>query len=199
MPRHDHDGGDGLDEATIGMAANRGDAARARTGTSRVRWGTFGAFAVAIVAVDQATKAWIVANVDPGRPLILVGENLRLIVSHNTGALFGLFRDQAPLFALVSVAVIGLIVWYHGHSGRSRYLSIALGLLLGGAIGNLIDRFRFGYVVDFVDAGIGNLRWYTFNVADSAISIALLMLLLAAIWPARTIGSPTVSRAGADD
>ena len=79
---------------------------------------------------------------------------------------------------------IGLIVVYHGRAGSSRYLSITLGLLLGGALGNLIDRLRLGYVVDFVDAGIGDLRWYTFNVADAGISFALLLLLAASIWPA---------------
>ena len=79
--------------------------------------------------------------------------------------------------------MIGLIVAYHARSGRSPYMSVALGLLLGGAIGNLIDRLRLGHVVDFVDTGIGDLRWYTFNVADAAISIAILLLILAAIRP----------------
>jgi len=60
-------------------------------------------------------------------------------------------------------------------------MSVALGLLLGGAVGNLIDRFRFGYVLDFVDLGIGALRWYTFNVADAAISASILLLLLTAV------------------
>ena len=66
---------------------------------------------------------------------------------------------------------------------RSLYLSIALGLLLGGALGNLIDRLRLGYVVDFVDVGIGDLRFYTFNVADAAISTAIVLLLAVAIVP----------------
>jgi signal peptidase II len=62
-------------------------------------------------------------------------------------------------------------------------LSITLGLLLGGALGNLIDRVRLGYVVDFVDAGIGSLRWYTFNVADASISCAIVLLLIVALRP----------------
>ena len=73
------------------------------------------------------------------------------------------------LFGLVSVGVVGLIVWFPRDVGPDTLLSIGLGLLLGGAIGNMIDRFRFGYVVDWVDAGIGDLRFYTFNVADSMI------------------------------
>src|SRR4029077_2467673 len=96
-------------------------------------------------------------------------------------------------FAMVSLVVVGLIVAYHARSGRSTYLSVTLGLLLGGALGNLIDRVRLGYVVDFVDAGIGNLRWYTFNVADAAISFAILLLLAASLWPslARRAGAGT--------
>ena len=68
----------------------------------------------------------------------------------------------------------------------AAYLSITLGLLLGGAIGNLIDRIRLGYVVDFVDAGIGDLRWYTFNVADTAISLRRSCCSSRrSIWPCR--------------
>ncbi len=78
-------------------------------------------------------------------------------------------------------------------SGRNLYLSVALGLLLGGAIGNLIDRFRLGYVVDWVDMGIGDIRFWTFNVADAAITIAILMLIGLALFPsvAARLGAPT--------
>ena len=97
------------------------------------------------------------SHVASGETIRLIGDSVRLVFSHNSGALFGLFRDQAVIFGLVSLGVIGLIVAYHGRSGRSLYLSIALGLLLGGAVGNLIDRLRLGYVVDLVDIGIGDL------------------------------------------
>jgi signal peptidase II len=137
----------------------------------------------AIVAVDQLTKAWIVANVRPGSPVRVVDDLLRLIYSQNTGALFGLFRDNATLFAIVSIGVIAAIVWYHGRAGRSLLLSIGLGLLTGGAIGNLADRLIRGHVVDFVDAGIGDVRFYTFNVADAAISTALAILIALSLFP----------------
>lgn len=183
MTATERHGGDDLDDAAIGLATPT-DQRQPTTVTGDPRWSLFVALAGAVIVIDQITKAWIVANIDPARPTRIVGDNLRLVVSHNSGALFGLFRDQAPIFALLSVGVIGLIAWYHGRTGRSLYMTLALGLLLGGAIGNFIDRFRLGYVVDFVDAGIGDLRWYTFNVADSAISAALLLLLAVAIWPA---------------
>lgn len=151
--------------------------------TGRPIWPIFLGLAAGIVVVDQLTKALLVAAIAPGRSISVVGDFLRLVHSQNNGALFGLFRESAVLFGLASIVVIGLIVAYHARSGRSVYMSVALGLLLGGALGNLIDRLRLGYVVDFVDAGIGELRWYTFNVADAAISFAIILLVLAALRP----------------
>jgi signal peptidase II len=152
----------------------------ARTGA---HWGVFLGIAAVVVLVDQLTKAWLVANVGQGEVVRVVGDAVRLVYHQNSGALFGLFRDQAIVFGLISIGVIALIVGYHARSSRSLYLSIALGFLLGGAVGNLIDRLRLGYVVDFVDIGIGDLRFYTFNVADSAISAAILLLVGVALVP----------------
>jgi signal peptidase II len=154
------------------------------TRRSGAHWITFFGVAATVVVLDQLTKAWLVGQLAPGEVRSVVGDFVRLIYSQNSGALFGLFRDNAVVFGIVSLAVIGLIVAYHGRSTRSVYLSVALGLLLGGAIGNVIDRLRLGYVVDFVDIGIGDFRWYTFNVADAAISTAIVMLLAAAFIPA---------------
>jgi signal peptidase II len=159
-------------------------AARA-TSRSRPRWPVFLALAAAVVVVDQLTKAWLVSFLAPGERVQVIGDYVRLIHTQNTGALFGLFRDQAMFFAIVSIGVVGAIVWFHHTSGRNSLLSVALGLLLGGALGNMADRFRIGYVVDFVDVGLGNLRFYTFNVADSAISLAILLLLISAVVSGR--------------
>lgn len=152
----------------------------------RPRWALFVGLAAAVVIVDQATKALLVGLLEPGERLSVIGDLVRLVHGQNDGAIFGLFQDQALLFGIVSLGVVGLIVWYHGSSGRNTLLSIALGLLLGGAIGNALDRFRLGYVVDWVDIGIGDLRFYTFNVADSAVSAAVLLLILIAILPSLT-------------
>jgi len=183
MPDSPDDGGGGELQDATAQAEHPTDLARPRVQGLRPRWGVFLALAAMVVVADQLTKAWILANVEPGRPLPVIGYLVRLVYSKNTGALFGLFRDNATLFGIVSLGVIGAIAWYHARSPRSAVLSVALGLLLGGAIGNLADRLRLGYVVDFVDAGIGDLRFYTFNVADSAISTALLLILLVAIRP----------------
>ena len=150
---------------------------------NRPIWPVFFGLAAIVVAADQLTKAWIRSILAPGASTSVIGDNLRLVHGQNNGGLFGLFSGQALPFAVVSLVVVTLIVAYHARSGRNTYLSVTLGLLLGGALGNLIDRVRLGYVVDFVDAGIGALRWYTFNVADTAISFAILLLLAASIWP----------------
>ncbi len=163
-----------------------GDVAVAPAGRGRAHWLVFFGIAGTVVVLDQIAKAWLVANVSPGEVVNVVGDWVRFVFSQNSGALFGLFRDNAVLFGLVSLGVIGLIVAYHGRSGRSLYLSIALGLLLGGAVGNLVDRLRLGYVVDFIDIGIGDWRFYTFNLADSAITCSILLLIAAALFPVLT-------------
>jgi signal peptidase II len=168
------DGGSELDQSHAPIA---------RTTAGRPAWRLFIGVAVSVVVVDQLTKAWVAASVVPGSAIRLVGDLLRLIHSKNDGALFGLFGSAAPVFAVASLVVIGLIVSFHARSSRNLVLSLALGLLLGGALGNLLDRIRLGYVVDWVDAGIGSIRFWTFNVGDAAISLAILLLLLTALRP----------------
>ena len=167
------------------MAAD-GERGRSRA-LDRPRWGLFLGLATSIVVADQLVKAWVVGPgaFVVGRPVSIVGDLVRITLTHNQGALFGLFQGSAPIFALVSLAVLGIILWYHARAGQSLLVSLALGLLLGGAIGNLLDRLRLGYVIDFVDAGIDGWRWYTFNVADAAISAAILLLIVLAIRPDR--------------
>lgn len=148
---------------------------------NRPAWFVFIGLAVLVLVVDQLAKAWIVANVATGQIVDVVGDLVRLVYSQNNGALFGLFSSSATLFAIGSLIVLVLIIWYHARTPRNVLLSISLGLLLGGATSNLIDRLRLGYVVDFVDIGLGSLRFFTFNIGDSAITLAILLLLLLAI------------------
>lgn len=150
----------------------------------RPAWFLFAALAAGIVVADQLTKAWLTSVLPtPNQSMSVVDDLLRLVFSQNRGGLFGLLQGSAIAFAGVSLLVIAGIVAYHATSSRDPWLSLALGLLLGGAIGNLVDRLRLGYVVDFVDAGVGTWRWYTFNVADAAISCAIVLLLVLAIRP----------------
>ena len=193
-------GGENLDQAAA-ERSTRIDPGRARPAIlprGRPRWLLFATLAIGVLVADQLTKSWITANVTLDRPIRVLDDYVRLVISHNTGGLFGMFPNLAPLLALASLGVIGLIVWYHGRSGRSLVLTTALGLLLGGALGNLFDRLRLGYVLDFVDAGVGDFRWYTFNVADAAISTALLLLVLVALRPSLAGGGGRGADPGAD-
>lgn len=149
----------------------------------RPHWVPFFGLVAILVAVDQVTKAWIVSELSGGRAIVFLDGALRLIYSENNGALFGLFRGQGSLFAALSIGVIAMIIAFHGRSGRNAYMTLTLGLLLGGAVGNAVDRIRLGYVVDFVDAGLGDVRFYTFNLADACISGAIVLLIATAIWP----------------
>jgi signal peptidase II len=114
-------------------------------------------------------------------PSQVVGDWLRIQYIHNGGGLFGLFQGSALAFALITVLVVAVLVSLEIGSGwRSWLVTLTLGLLLGGAVGNFIDRIRFGYVIDFADIGIGHTRFYIFNVADSAVTIAIGLLFI--LW-----------------
>jgi signal peptidase II len=152
-------------------------------------WIVFGLIGAAVVLADQASKAWVESGfplaspaAPPGvadAPTPVIGDLVRIARTWNDGGIFGLFGDSAMVLGLASIAVIGVILWVEATQGvHSPLLTVALGLLIGGAIGNLIDRLRFGHVIDWVDTGLGTLRFYTFNVADSAISIAVVLLLV---------------------
>jgi len=137
-------------------------------------WTWFLGLAALVLVADQLTKAWLTSFLAPGESVRVVDDLLRLVHGQNAGGLFGLLQGQALPFALVSFVVVGLIVGYHARSGRNPYLSVTLGLLLGGALGNLLDRARDGAVTDFIDLPL----WPAFNVADMAITAGVITLLL---------------------
>ncbi|HEV8634770.1 MAG TPA: signal peptidase II [Chloroflexota bacterium] len=144
--------------------------------------GLFLATAGAVYATDQVTKAWAVRTLGPGSgrdSIQVVGDWVRLSYTTNTGAAFGILPSGSALFTVIAVVAVP-VIWYFNRTMRPRTVltRICLGGLLGGALGNLTDRLRHGYVVDFVDAGIGTLRWPAFNVADSAFVVGVIALSL---------------------
>ena len=134
--------------------------------------------ALLVVVADQLSKMWIRSNLVVGQSLPEMGF-FRLTHVQNTGAAFGLFRDQS--FILAIVALVGIIVLIVYALLIYRYFPFldnllcksALGLVLGGTVGNLIDRVRLGYVTDFIDVGI----WPSFNIADSAIVVGIIVFV----------------------
>lgn len=153
-------------------------------GPSRRRWVYFALIAITVLVVDQLSKGWVVGVLRPtDPPMEVLGPWLRVVYGQNSGILFGLMPQSAPVFAAVSVAVSGLIVYYHYRTGRGIVTTICLGLLLGGAIGNLADRLQYGAVVDWIDMGIGAWRFWTYNVADAGITTAIIMLIVLTLFP----------------
>lgn len=139
-------------------------------------WEIVACVAAIVLVVDQLSKTLVLTFLAPGAPhaeVVIVPGLLRLYYVENTGAAFGLFQGKNPLLAFLAFGVVvALVVWFR-ELVRFWLGALALGLQLGGAVGNLIDRFRHGFVVDFIDFSF----WPTFNVADSAITIGVLMLL----------------------
>ena len=138
---------------------------------------TLFAISAVVVAFDRLTKSAVVASLGAGRPnsrYDLVDGWIALEYAENRGAAFGLFSGLAPILAIASVAVLAVIIYgYRQENDPPLVKTVAIGLILGGAIGNLIDRVWFGYVVDFIAIG----PWPNFNLADSAISVGVVMLL----------------------
>lgn len=170
----------------------------------RRRFALFSALALVVVVIDQVTKSWVDGafklawsrSPTPGLadPTPVLGDLVRIAKSYNEGGLFGLFDAAAPVLAAASVVVVGLLIYIQVRGGGtgSWASSVAFGLLLGGAVGNLLDRMRLGFVVDFVDMGIGEVRWFAFNVADAAISLAIVALFVTAFWPRPVAGGDGV-------
>ncbi len=138
---------------------------------------TFFLTALVVVSADQLSKLWIRSNLAVGESLPETGF-LRLTHIRNTGAAFGLFQDHSLLLTIVAIIGIGILLFLVLFMYRRFDLldttpgRLSLGLILGGTVGNLIDRLSSGYVTDFIDVGI----WPAFNVADSAVVIGAILL-----------------------
>jgi signal peptidase II len=143
------------------------------------RWWIFLLIAVVVVVLDQISKSWIRSHLALGESFPEIG---RLLIIHlqNTGSAFGLFTGQG--FLLTIIALVGLVVilmFFRYLSQSSPLGTIALGLVFGGAIGNLTDRLRIGAVTDFIYIRLWNdFYWPAFNVADSALSVGIIALLI---------------------
>lgn len=143
----------------------------------------FLAIASLVVALDLATKAWIISTMRIHDSFPLIEGLFSITHVRNPGAAFGFLAGAPPLFRYlffiaVTVAAIVLILYYLRVSRIEEYpLISALALILAGAVGNLIDRIRFGEVVDFLDFYIGSHHWPAFNVADSAITVGAGVLM----------------------
>jgi signal peptidase II len=142
------------------------------------------ALSAVILVLDIWTKALVLARIELHEAIPVIPNFFQLVHVRNTGAAFGIGANAGSklipmLLNAGAIAVFCVVVVYALRSALSdRLLQTGLHLILGGAVGNLLDRFRFGYVIDFLDVYIGNHHWPAFNVADSAICIGIALLFL---------------------
>jgi signal peptidase II len=156
------------------------------------------AVAVAAAAIDQAAKLWLLFIFDLGaRGIVTLTPFLDLVLTWNTGISYGLFRQEGPLgqwalLALKAIAVILLWIWLA--RATTRLTALSLGLIIGGAIGNAIDRYAYGAVADFVlfhvTTGSFSFKWYVFNLADVVIVAGVIGLLYEIVMGASAAKAP---------
>jgi signal peptidase II len=140
-----------------------------------------GLVAGAVLVLDQTTKALVLKHLPLGDSIPVIPGFFDLTHVHNPGGAFGFLSGMSAefrglLFVAVSLLAVGLILYFYWQTPvRQRFLAVGLSLIFGGAVGNLVDRIRFGIVVDFLDLYAGELHWPAFNVADSAITVGVLI------------------------
>ncbi len=141
--------------------------------------------AAAIVGCDQVSKAWLLDFLTTPPRVVEIAPLVSLVPVWNTGISFGLFADSAMggvALAIVALAIVaGLLWWLAGI--ETRIAGCAVGLVIGGALGNVIDRLRFGAVFDFLDLHWGDWHWPAFNLADAAITFGVVLILLDGLFP----------------
>ncbi len=157
--------------------------------------------AIVLGGADQASKVWAVRRLPPYEPMELVQGFFGLVHVRNTGVAFSMLsnldpRWVHPFLILATVLAMGAVLAYIAYLPCRGAAPIGLGLILGGAIGNLIDRARLGYVVDFLDLYWRGHHWPTFNVADVGISVGVVLLVIDMTFPSK--GSADASRPAAD-
>lgn len=147
---------------------------------TRARWPLLAAVSFAVLLLDQATKLAALRMLADHRPHPVAGAWLFLTLARNPGGAFGIL-PQAAVYLTVASAVIAVAILLYARAAvtHSSLLTVALGMLLSGAVGNLVDRLRLGYVVDFIDLRV----WPVFNVADIAVTAGVALVVLAALLP----------------
>jgi len=151
-----------------------------------------------VVALDVWTKQWATRTLAFRGPVEVLGEFVRFTYTRNSGVAFGIGAGVPFPYYLFSIVAVGVILYlFVRRQVPSLARQLALALILGGAIGNLIDRVSAGEVVDFIEVGFGRWHWPVFNVADSAVTIGVVWFALS--WPRRHHDSDEVERSHDDD
>ncbi len=137
--------------------------------------------ALAVFVIDLLTKIWAVLYIEDSPPIEIIPGFLRLVYGENTGIAFGLFQNYGGILHILSpiAFVILLVIIYKqlSETPLDMWSLFMFGLLIGGAMGNILNRLYSGYVIDFIDVYIGQYQWPTFNIADTALTIGEVILI----------------------
>ncbi|GAB4431055.1 MAG: signal peptidase II [Chloroflexi bacterium OHK40] len=142
-------------------------------------WAVPALVALLVVTFDQLTKLWVVHTLGPTTMtnfIPIIGDSVRIAYSHNTGVAFSLFQGHPELLTVTALLIVAGAIYFYATQlpNHRRVIQLIMGLIMGGAFGNIIDRLRLGYVVDFIQVG-----WFPiFNLADSAITVGAALLML---------------------
>jgi len=181
-----------LSSTTLSASASAQPAKRARA--SRLPWLLL--ISAAVLMLDQFSKRWVTANVEIGQAISVIPKFFRITHVLNDGAAFSLFADSASpervrwvLISFSTAAAVAVLIALLKLGQRFTLTTLALALVLGGAVGKDYDRIRFASVVDFLEVHIIHYHWPDFNIADSAIVVGACLLMLDAILPKKTHSS----------
>ena len=151
-------------------------------------WTLFSLIFIIAAALDQATKILVLSKIDLHDSIVLIPGFFNIVHTRNRGMAFGLFNnpDQGPAFYfLTGASVLAILLigfWFFKLKEYEKPLIPGLALILGGAMGNLIDRLRIGEVIDFLDIQLGSYHWPAFNIADSCISLGTIWVVICLLF-----------------
>lgn len=156
------------------------------------------AVVIGVFVLDRLTKVAVESGLPVGGSVEIAGPWVRITHVTNSGAAFGLLPERTTLLSILSVvAVLAIAYYYRRLAAGSSLIAATLGMQLGGALGNLVDRIGRGYVVDFVDVGIPDgWRFWAFNVADASIVVGIVAVTALLWWEERARGGPVAGDTG---
>lgn len=134
---------------------------------------------ILIIILDQLTKYFSVVDLEGEAPIVLIENFLQLNYVRNYGAAFGIMNSQRTFFLIITIIIVFGIIFYINKYNNTKIMNYSLVMIIGGAIGNFIDRLRVGYVIDFIDVNFGEVYDFpVFNIADSFIVIGTILLVI---------------------
>lgn len=150
------------------------------------KWIILSSITLLTIALDQLTKLWVVDNLqlyESIEPIPALAPLFQITHSTNTGAAFGIFPMAGNLIFLLSIGIVVAMLWYFRDTpAQARFLPIAIGMVIGGALGNLIDRIQHGHVIDFIHYQIPNLISNVSNIADHAVVLGVMLIIGEGLW-----------------